>query len=522
MKTLLVDTFLFVPQLVEDAGSGRLIARGEFARANVPTANKRVYRPEIWEKSLRIAREQMDRNSLYGEVDHPSDGKTSLKRISHLIKDLKFDGNIVYGEAEILDTPNGKILQKIAESGAAIGISSRGLGSISRDNQGNEIVQEDYEFITFDFVADPANATSWPKFERNNGGGRYRGQGTHEEKKETQELLFINETEEEKMQIKDLGELKEKFPKIHEQLVESVKSGMKDSLKNEVMDILKNERDEIKQRVESKLLSDPNVAGSKTVLESIVKQLRPYLLKEDAEGLVRDREEEIENLRASLGEQRSNIKNMEDAVDKMTDVAKTLGLQLYFEKTVSSLTDKDVVESLRARIGDPGEYSSINLLKESMKSNLTALMEEVRGKEKMEEDMNRRIAKEQHARDIREKELLKLRKKNTELKEAAKKSVRLASKLAMRAYVSESVSGDPRARKILKIMENENITTQEEADERIDELKAQMPISERYRSVRDGLVRKRGTQDQRKSLHEEQEQNVMGVSLNELKQLSGL
>jgi hypothetical protein len=64
-------------------------------------------------------------------------------------------GDIVYGAIEILDTPSGKIIQSLIESGVTLGISSRGVGSTQK--QGNtQIVQDDFQLICFDMVSEPS------------------------------------------------------------------------------------------------------------------------------------------------------------------------------------------------------------------------------------------------------------------------------------------------------------------------------------------------------------------------------
>jgi hypothetical protein len=65
------------------------------------------------------------------------------------------DGDIVYGVVELLDTPSGKILQSLVESGVTLGISSRGVGSTSRDGE-YQVVQDDFQLICWDFVSEPS------------------------------------------------------------------------------------------------------------------------------------------------------------------------------------------------------------------------------------------------------------------------------------------------------------------------------------------------------------------------------
>jgi hypothetical protein len=65
------------------------------------------------------------------------------------------EGDVVYGTVELLNTPAGKILQSLVESGVTLGISSRGVGSTKRDGD-YDIVQEDFQLICWDFVSEPS------------------------------------------------------------------------------------------------------------------------------------------------------------------------------------------------------------------------------------------------------------------------------------------------------------------------------------------------------------------------------
>jgi hypothetical protein len=156
----LIDVMPFQYQIVESA-SGRFRVEGIFQKSDVENANKRIYPRRIWEKELGEQRvtEAIKNRSMFGELDHPSDGKTSLKRVAHLITGLELqeDGNVT-GAAEILGTPNGQILKTLFESGAQVGISSRGSGSVQ-----NGVVQEDFKLGTFDFVARPSTPGALPR-----------------------------------------------------------------------------------------------------------------------------------------------------------------------------------------------------------------------------------------------------------------------------------------------------------------------------------------------------------------------
>lgn len=165
-KELLVDTVNIRLQMQEGADGGKLIARGEFARGDVPTANKRVYPTKLWQREVNRLNESMKARKVFGELDHPEDGKTKLSRAAHMVVNLGVDKNgIVIGEAEVMDTDAGRNLKAILEAGGTIGISSRGYGSVKLSEDGSSnIVQDDYQLMTFDFVADPAQSTAYPEF----------------------------------------------------------------------------------------------------------------------------------------------------------------------------------------------------------------------------------------------------------------------------------------------------------------------------------------------------------------------
>jgi hypothetical protein len=72
-----------------------------------------------------------------------------------MITEVWWDGNAVMGKAKVLDTPSGKILRSLVDSGVTLGISSRGMGSVNEVN-GDTIVEDDFQLICFDFVSEPS------------------------------------------------------------------------------------------------------------------------------------------------------------------------------------------------------------------------------------------------------------------------------------------------------------------------------------------------------------------------------
>jgi hypothetical protein len=94
-------------------------------------------------------------NRACGELDHPEDSVVNLKNASHMVKSLWWEGNDLLGKIKVLSTPAGKILESLINDGVKLGISSRGLGSVSESNQGT-IVEDDFQLICFDIVSEPS------------------------------------------------------------------------------------------------------------------------------------------------------------------------------------------------------------------------------------------------------------------------------------------------------------------------------------------------------------------------------
>jgi hypothetical protein len=90
-----------------------------------------------------------------GNCDHPDSSVVELKNASHIVREAHLEGDICYGTVELLETPSGKILQSLVESGVTLGISSRGVGSTQRERD-YDVVQDDFQLICWDFVSEPS------------------------------------------------------------------------------------------------------------------------------------------------------------------------------------------------------------------------------------------------------------------------------------------------------------------------------------------------------------------------------
>ena len=129
--------------------------KGVLQKANTLNQNGRVYPIEVLEREVRNYQKFIKENRALGELDHPDSSVVELKNASHIIREAYMDGDVCYGSVEILDTPSGKILKSLVESGVTLGISSRGVGSTRREGD-HQVVQDDFQLICWDFVSEPS------------------------------------------------------------------------------------------------------------------------------------------------------------------------------------------------------------------------------------------------------------------------------------------------------------------------------------------------------------------------------
>jgi hypothetical protein len=117
-----------------------------------------MYPEKVMDKEVqRYCEEYIDKNRAYGELGHPDSPSINLDRVSHMIVSLRKEGTNYIGKAKILDTPMGKIAKGLLDGGANLGVSSRALGSLKTNNEGVQIVQDDFMLSTAaDIVADPS------------------------------------------------------------------------------------------------------------------------------------------------------------------------------------------------------------------------------------------------------------------------------------------------------------------------------------------------------------------------------
>lgn len=139
--------------------NGNVFLQGIFMQAEIENRNKRKYPLSEIAKAVDTAQGMIKTyGGIFGELDHPNTLTINMDRISHVITELKMEGNNAIGKAKLLDTPMGMIAKKIAESGVRYGISSRGAGQVNESN--GEV--SGFHFITADLVATPSAPGAMP------------------------------------------------------------------------------------------------------------------------------------------------------------------------------------------------------------------------------------------------------------------------------------------------------------------------------------------------------------------------
>jgi hypothetical protein len=155
----ITETFNDPMSLITEAdasGKKHLYIQGPFAVSEVKNKNGRIYAKSLLEKVVdKFNNDYIKPARALGEMNHPSRLSVDFERATHLITEMKQDGNVWIGKARVLKTPMGRILEGLLESGVAIGVSTRGAGSLIEAN-GVKTVGDDFMMTAVDVVSDPS------------------------------------------------------------------------------------------------------------------------------------------------------------------------------------------------------------------------------------------------------------------------------------------------------------------------------------------------------------------------------
>ena len=139
---------------------GGMMLTGKLQEADVLNGNQRVYPYKVLAREVKNYNKLVGENRALGELDHPDDSVINLRNASHMVTAIWMEDKSVMGKVKVLNTPSGKVLQSLVESGVKLGISSRGMGSVSESSD-KTVVQEDFQLICFDFVSEPSTPNAF-------------------------------------------------------------------------------------------------------------------------------------------------------------------------------------------------------------------------------------------------------------------------------------------------------------------------------------------------------------------------
>jgi len=431
-------------EILEDKRTGRVRVRGEFGRYDEATENKRLYPLPLWEREIKRLESSFGQRKVFGELDHPSDGKTALSRVSHIITNLTVgqDGKI-YGEAEILPTSRGKDLAALLRSGCRVGVSSRGYGTTKPNQRGQDVVQEDYRLVAFDFVADPADQDAYPELvseDVDTGSGRFLFEGV--------ELKVTPLTEE--------------VPDVHvegvdDDTLEIAKVQVRDEMEAKLSEMLLSRMGEIRAQVEEQVReefsADPAETQKALALEQISQILSPFMLSEESVDVLAAKDAELADLRAQLEERDARIEELQEEVEEMMEAAQVAGYLCYLERAVSGHPQANRVRRL---VGDVTEYASVEEFQERVDAALAELGD---------------LASLQEARHEKaQEERAELIERSGKLELALEKALEALKVTGLRLYAEQRLHTNPHAHKIRSILESvQSIDSKEEVDALIEE-----------------------------------------------------
>jgi hypothetical protein len=132
---------------------------------NTPNRNGRIYPEKILKREAENYKKMIQKGTSLSELNHPESSLIDLDRVSHIITEVWWEGPILMGKLKLLTSPGfhergivstkGDMAANYLRQGVTLGISSRGVGSLKKVGEQNE-VQDDFELICFDLVSSPS------------------------------------------------------------------------------------------------------------------------------------------------------------------------------------------------------------------------------------------------------------------------------------------------------------------------------------------------------------------------------
>lgn len=127
-------------------------------RTNEKNTNGRIYPDEVIREAVSNPEFQarMKSGLLYGTQGQTFDnfeeaGRIDITTASHILTNITFEGNDVYGEIQTLDTPAGRDMEKLLSQNTQVELALRGTGD-GKYKDGSLVVVDSLYIISFDWV----------------------------------------------------------------------------------------------------------------------------------------------------------------------------------------------------------------------------------------------------------------------------------------------------------------------------------------------------------------------------------
>jgi len=159
MKKILIEELApQVAALTEMKKGGDMYMSGIMMQAELVNGNGRKYPLDEIKRAVEGAQDRIKKGfTILGELNHPDVLTIDPKNVSHIITDIRMDGNNAVGKMKLVNTPNGQIVRAIIEGGGRLGVSSRGTGNVNE-----AAVVSDFNFVTVDIVSQPSAPDAYP------------------------------------------------------------------------------------------------------------------------------------------------------------------------------------------------------------------------------------------------------------------------------------------------------------------------------------------------------------------------
>ena len=164
------DNKEIILEMKNDNFDGEIYMNAILQKYNTPNRNGRIYPEKILRRENERYQDIIKKGCAISELNHPESSLIDLDRASHIITETWWDGNRLVGKLKLLTSPAyikegiiscvGDMAANLLRQGVTLGISSRGVGSLTKNGEYNE-VQDDFELICFDLVSSPSTPGSY-------------------------------------------------------------------------------------------------------------------------------------------------------------------------------------------------------------------------------------------------------------------------------------------------------------------------------------------------------------------------